>query len=341
VLTILTQQNTHFPIMASKVILIYGATGAIGTNLIQIISKEQQDWTILAASRSGGPTSYLASLNLHNVTLVKSDIENLEDARQITQDVDMVFSCIGFPEYEIKYWAAHWPVVVENLLQVTSSTRPLIFCDNLYAYGSTTNISPTSKTVAPSPKSKPGIRAMMRETFQKRMQSDPRSLVVVGGADFFGPRLEGKSMLGELVLSAIAAKRKASAFGSATVKHDFCYAPDFSNALYVVSVNRDAAMGKFWICPHSAKNLTVAELATKAYGLVDMKDKGVTVVPAFMIAFLGLFMTFMREMKEMMPSWTNDYTVDDSAFCSTFGVQATPIEQALRETLDYLKSAGN
>ena len=326
--------------MASKNILIYGATGAIGTNLVQIVSREHPDWTVLAASRSGGPNSYLALLNLHNVTLVKSDIENLEDARQITQGVDIVFSCIGFPEYEVKYWAAHWPVVVANLLQVTSSSRPLIFCDNLYAYGSTTNISPTSKSVASSPKSKPGIRAMMREIFQKRMQSEPRSLAVVGGADFFGPRLEGKTMLGELVLSPIAAKRKASSLGSATVKHDFCYVPDFSNALYVVSVNRDTAMGKFWICPHSSKNLTVANLATKAYGMMNMKDKGVTVVPVFMIKFLGLFMTFMREMKEMMPSWTNDYTVDDSAFCLAFGAQATPIEQALRETLDYLTSAG-
>ena len=325
--------------VALKVVLIYGATGAIGTNLIQIISREQPDWTILAATRSGGATSYLASLNLPNVSLVKSDIENLEDARKITENVDMVFSCIGFPEYEVKYWATHWPTVVENLLQVTSSTRPLIFCDNLYAYGATTNISPATKTVTPSPKSKPGIRAMMRETFEKRMQSDPRSLVVVGGADFFGPRLEGKSMLGELVLASIAAKRKASAFASATVKHDFCYAPDFSNALYVASVNQGAAMGKFWICPHSAKNFTMTELATKAYGIMGVKDKGVTVVPVFMITFLGVFMTFMREMKEMMPLWTQDYTVDDSLFCSTFAVQATPIDQALGETLDYLKSA--
>ena len=325
--------------MASKVILIYGATGAIGTNLIHIITKEQPGWTILAATRSGGSNSHLASLNLPNVKLVKSDIENLEDARQITKDVDMVFSCIGFPQYEAKYWAVHWPIVVENLLQVTSSTRPLIFCDNLYAYGSTTNISPTSKTVAPSPKSKPGIRAMMRETFQKRLQSDPRSLVVVGGSDFFGPRLEGKSMLVVSVLSAIAAKRTASVFGSATVKHDFCYTPDFSNALYTVSVNRDKAMGKFWICPHSLKDLTVAEIATKAYQMMGMKDKGVTVLPVFMIKFLGLFMTLMREMDEMMPSWTKDYTVDDSDFCSTFGVRATPVDQALRETLDYYKSA--
>ena len=94
-------------------------------------------------------------------------------------------------------------------------------------------------------------------------------------------------------------------------------------------------MGKFWICPHSIKGLSMSEIASKAYTMVDRKDKGVQVLPVFMVSVMGCFLTFMREMKEMMPLWTNHYTVDDSAFCSTFSVQATPIDEALRETIEY------
>ena len=331
------QTIPQFPRSIMKAIskvLIFGATGPIGTNLIEIICKEQPNWSILAVSRTGGESSRLARLNLPQVTMVKSDIENLEDARQLTQDVDLVYCCIGL-QYEAKYWAAHWPVIVENLLQVTSITRPLIFCDNLYAYGATTDISPDSKIVSPSLKSKPGVRSILHETFQRRMQSDPGSIAVVGGSDFFGASSEGKTVMGEMVLSLIAKNKRAMAFGNAKMKHDFCYVPDFSNALYLVSVNREVAMGKFWICPHSIKGLSMSESASKAYSLVDRKDKGVQVLPVFMVSVMGCFLTFMREMKEMMPLWTNHYTVDDSAFCSTFSVQATPIDEALRETIEY------
>jgi nucleoside-diphosphate-sugar epimerase len=294
--------------MTAKKVLIYGATGAIGTNLIQIMAKEQPEWTVLAASRSGGADSYLASLKLDNVEMVKSNIENLEDARKITQDVDMVFCCIGFPQYEAKYWAKHWPIVVDNLLEVTSSTRPLIFCDNLYAYGPKTNITTSTETVPPSLNSKPGVRATIRQSFQKRMESDPESIAVVGGADFFGPRLEGKTMMGDTFFGKIVAGEKPIALGSASVKHDFCYARDFSNALYIVAAQPTKSMGKFWICPHSVKNQTLNELATKSYGILGSTDKGVQVLPVWIVSVLGLFMGVMSNMKDMMSFWTNDYT---------------------------------
>jgi len=126
--------------------------------------------------------------------------------------------------------------------------------------------------------------------------------------------------------------------GSASVKHDFCYARDFSNALYIVAAQPTKSMGKFWICPHSVKNQTLNELATKAYGILGSTDKGVQVLPVWMVSVLGLFMGVMSNMKDMMPFWTNDYTIDDREFCSTFQVEATPADEAIRETLAYYQS---
>jgi len=325
--------------MTAKKVLIYGATGAIGTNLIEIMARRRPGWTVLAASRSGGADSYLASLELDNVEMVKGDIENLDDARKLTEDVDMVYCCIGFPQYETKYWAKHWPIVVDNLLEVTSSTRPLIFCDNLYAYGPKTNISTSTETVPPSLKSKPGVRATIRQSLQKRMQSDPNSIVVVGGAEFFGPRLEGKTLMGDMFFGKIVAGERPMALGSANVEHDFCYARDFSYALYIVASQPERSMGKFWICPHSVKNQTLRELATKTHGILGSStDKGVHVLPVFMVKVLGIGMGILREMKEMMPFWAHHYTIDDSEFCSTFQFNATPAHDAIRETLDYYQS---
>ena len=170
---------------ASKVI-VFGATGAIGTSLIEIIHEKQPTWEILAVSRSG-PKADSPLAKIPQVTMVKGDVEDLETVQELTKDVQLVFCTVGFPQYESKYWAKHWPVVVDNLLAVTNESRPLVFCDNLYAYGPGTNISPSSPTVSPSTKSKPAIRALLHQKFQERMDTLPKSIVVVGGADFFGP----------------------------------------------------------------------------------------------------------------------------------------------------------
>jgi hypothetical protein len=57
-----------------------------------------------------------------------------------------------------------------------------------------------------------------------------------------------------------------------------------------------------------------------------------------MVYAMGLFMTLMAELKEMLSFWTNDYTVDDSELCETFGVQATPPEVALKAYVDFYKT---
>ena len=85
----------------NKKIVVFGATGSVGTDLIEIVSNNEPNWKIVAVSRSGPNTNArLASLHLPNVDIVKGDVEDLESAKQITNDADMVFSCVGFVQYE-------------------------------------------------------------------------------------------------------------------------------------------------------------------------------------------------------------------------------------------------
>jgi len=56
-----------------------------------------------------------------------------------------------------------------------------------------------------------------------------------------------------------------------------------------------------------------------------------------MVYMLSPFMSFMREMVEMLPFWVNDYTVDDSDFCKAFGAKATPMDESLDALVDFYK----
>jgi nucleoside-diphosphate-sugar epimerase len=330
------KQSRIMSATVSKVI-VFGATGAIGTSLIEIIHEKQPTGEILAVSRSG-PNDDSPLAKIPQVTIVKGDVEDLETVQELTKDVQLVFCTVGFTQYESKYWAKHWPVVVDNLLAVTNESRPLVFCDNLYAYGPCTNISPSSPAVSPSTNSKPAIRALLHQKFQGRMDTLPKSIVVVGGADFFGSGVTNMSFLGDTFVGKMVRGNKPLAIGTVDATHDFCYTKDFANALYIASVNPNEAFGKFWICPHSIHDMSMRQIADQVNALLESPVKGVSVMPTFMVYVLSPFMGFMKELKEMLPFWTKDYSVDDSDFCDTFGIAATPPHDALREYVEFYKS---
>jgi nucleoside-diphosphate-sugar epimerase len=184
----------------------------------------------------------------------------------------------------------------------------------------------------------------------QHMTQYPGTLTAVGAADFFGPNVTDTSFLGDTVAGKIAQGQSALAIGSVSVVHDFCFAPDFARALAVVSANDETflkAADKFWICPHSIHNKTLQEIANDIAAKIAAADKTTTlkatttkpvsfmVLSKWMMILMSPFMGFMGEMIEMLPFWTAAYTVDDSAFVSTFGMQATPYDEALQSLVDF------
>jgi nucleoside-diphosphate-sugar epimerase len=131
--------------------------------------------------------------------------------------------------------------------------------------------------------------------------------------------------------------------GSCEKIHDFCFAPDFAKALAIASVN-EAAYDKFWICPHCIHGKTVREIANDIADLAydgakeSHKPVSITVLKPWMVYTLSPVMGFMKEMVEMLDFWTEDYSVDDSDFCKTFGVEATAYDEALKALVDLYKA---
>lgn len=324
---------------SKKNVIVFGSTGAIGRHLIEIMSKKEPSWKIFAVTRSTTTTTNKFD-GLSNVEVIQGDPNQRDEVMKLSKDKDLIFSCIGFSKYEAKYWAKHWPIVVENLLAATNQesggpSKKLIFCDNLYAYGGTTNISPTTPTVPKGTHSKPAVRALIRELFQAQMAKRPDSIAVVGGADFFGRYVTNLSFLGDTFTKAIVEGKPAPiCIGSKDKIHDVAFAHDFANALYIASID-DKANGKFWVCPHAIKNKTLSQIAHDIGRLAGSTNTTVTAYPGWSVRLLSPFMGFMWEMVEMLPFWTEDYSVNDSDFCKIFGAEATPYEDALKEYIQF------
>lgn len=315
---------------------VFGATGPIGTALVQVLSSQHSDMKILAVSRS--TSSRLASMNLPNVEMVKGDVENLDEVFRVTESSDIIFCCVGFgSQYSTKYWAATWPDVVDNLLKATrGGTKKFVFCDNLYAYGTGT-ISPQKPCVPPGKDSKMAVRSLLHQKIEQHMKEYPGTAVAVGSSDFFGPHLI-VSTIGDVVFGNIAEGKAPIAFGRDKI-HALCFASDFAAALALVST-QPKAFDKFWIAPHY-HGKTVQEFADDVSKAAGKKPREVFVPPVWMIYLLSPFWGVMHDMKDMLGIWNQDYIVDDSDFIREFGMTVTPYEEAVQQTVDFFVERAN
>jgi nucleoside-diphosphate-sugar epimerase len=57
-----------------------------------------------------------------------------------------------------------------------------------------------------------------------------------------------------------------------------------------------------------------------------------------MMAIGGLFIPAARESLEMMYEFEKPFVVDSSQFERTFGMRATPMQQAIAETLEWYRN---
>lgn len=331
--------------MISQHIVIFGATGGVGTALCEILSREYPNCKIQAVSRStdGGR---LGLEKLPNVEIVQGDIFDAASVKSITESSDVIFCCVGFTEYKRKYWAQRWPLVTENLLATVthseSTKTKLVFQDNLYAYGPGTQRGPQDGRVPAGTHSKPAVRALLHERFQKHMTKFPGTLAVVGASDFVGQHVGEKSMLGDTFMGKIVQGSTPLCFGSKDAKHDFCFVPDVARAL-ALAVDPDhenALYDSFWVVPNSIQNQSMHDLANRIATLHDPSsstDKhSVSVLGVLSCYLLGLFIPFLWEIIEMMPFWKNDYSVDDTGMRKAFGLEPTAMDDALRDMLlDY------
>jgi nucleoside-diphosphate-sugar epimerase len=329
--------------------VVFGSTGAIGTLLLDFLAEKHPDWTIKAVSRSYPETPTQLEGKLSNVTQVRGNVEDEGDVRSLCENdpCDIIYCCVGFSQYEAKYWAQHWPIVVKNLLNAvkpssettTGKKKKLVFCDNIYAYGPGTNISIHTELVAVTTKTKPGVRALLHERFRQHMQDFPGTLTVIGAADFFGPHVTDKGFLGDTFTSKIlSGSSKPMAIGRCDRIHDFCYAPDFAMALAMASVD-PAAYDSFWIAPHSIHGKTMQDIGNAiAVAAGKPSPVNISVLGPFMVQLLSPFVSFLSSMREMLPIWTNDYTVDDSDFVKQFGVEATPMDEALAGLVQFYQA---
>ena len=141
--------------------------------------------------------------------------------------------------------------------------------------------------------------------------------------------------MGERVFYPVANGGKAQVLGKTNFLHTQTYVPDVAKALMVLGTQEEA-MGQAWHAP-SPKTLSVEDFIHQAAGLAG-SEVSIQSAPNFLVKVLGLFNPIMRELAEMLYSWEEDWVVDHSKFTGAFGDIATPLDEAMKTTIEWFRT---
>ena len=160
-----------------------------------------------------------------------------------------------------------------------------------------------------------------------------RVSVAIGRAsDYFGPRGGAQSNLGDRLFPAALNGKTASVLGDPDQPHTYTYIPDIGEGLAVLGEHPDAP-GQVWHLPNDPDTRTTRQLVDVVFGLAGQPRTRLRQMPPLLLRLASLTNRTLRELLEMQYQFDEPFIVDSSKITTMLGVQATPLEQALADTL--------
>ena len=268
------------------------------------------------------------------VQLVAGDATDPAFTSQVSAGAEVVYFCLNAANYDL--WAQEFPPLQRGVLIGAQASRArLVVLDNLYAYGPTGGRDLVESMPARPTSAKSETRAAMTSELLSAHDAGRVEVAIGRASDYFGPGTT-QSALGETVFGTALAGRRAQVMGKPGLLHSYSYTPDVAAALVTLGT-RSGATGSVWHLP-VAEARSTREIIDHVYGLAGRRPRCIAAGPTTLRS-LGVVKPLMREYLHTLYQFTERWVVDDSRFCSTFGVQATPMNDALAATLQWYREA--
>jgi nucleoside-diphosphate-sugar epimerase len=266
------------------------------------------------------------------VTMSAGDVFDVDVAKQLAQGATHVYQCTN-PPYD--QWPEQFPMLQANTLEAAASAgAKYLVTDNLYMYGDTHGqpLREDSPYLAHTRKGR--VRREMAESLMAAHRSGKVRVAVARASDYYGPRAVN-SAAGDRMFGFAVEGKAASVPGNLDLPHTYTYIDDFAKALVILG-ERDEALGQVWHVPN-AETLTTRQFVTLIYEELGQPPK-MSGMGRMMMSIGGLFIPAAREVVEMMYEFEKPFVVDSSKFTQAFGVQGTPLREAIKTTVAWYKA---
>jgi nucleoside-diphosphate-sugar epimerase len=307
--------------------VIFG-TGAIG--LATLDALRRRGATVRLVNRSG-----VASVPA-DVEVVAGDARDPAFTTTVTRGARVIYQTLN-PPYAA--WLTEFPALQAGVLAAAEAAGArLVSVENVYMYG--------RATVQPFTETHPYRAHTTKGKLRGRMSHDlliahraGRVQVAIGRAsDYFGPRGGAQSNLGDRVFPAALSGRTATVLGDPDQPHTYTYIPDIGEGLAVLGEHPDAP-GEIWHLPNDPATQTTRHLVDIVYHQAGQPRGKLRTTPTLLLRALGLTNPTVRELVEMRYLFEAPFIVDSSKITTRLGIKATPLDQALTETLTTYRTA--
>jgi nucleoside-diphosphate-sugar epimerase len=262
------------------------------------------------------------------VELVATDAYDVAKNIQVTKDAAVVYQCAQ-PEYA--EWDKKFPPLQQAIQEAAAKNGArLVVGDNLYMYGQFSSTLREDSPVAPNTR-KGAVRAAMAQAVLDAHASGAVQAAIGRASDFFGPG--DHDLTGYAILPAVQGKT-ANLLGRTDQLHSFTYVADFGRLLATLGT-RDEALGQVWFAPTNPP-ITQMDFIRLIEAELGRPVKTRTGGPLTM-RLLGLFDREIAETVEMLFEWMNPYVIDSSKAAKTFGLEPTPLKQAIKEAIEWCR----
>ena len=302
--------------------VIFG-TGAIGLATFDALRRRGE--TVRLVNRSGH-----ARVS-DDVEVVGGDAADPAFTVAVTEGASVLYQTLNPPYPE---WTARFPALQAGVLAAAEANGArLVSMENVYMYGRP-NGQPLTEDRAYAAHTKKGqLRGRMARQLLAAHHAGRVQVAIGRASDYFGPRGGAQSNLGDRVCRPALAGKTATVLGDPDQPHTYTYIPDIGEGLAVLGEHPDAA-GEVWHLPNDPDTKTTRQLVDIVYQHTGRPRAKLRATSPLLLRAIGLVNPTVRELVEMQYQFDEPFIVDSSKIATRLGVQATPIDQALADTLD-------
>lgn len=298
-------------------------SGAVGTATAKTLAEGGDEVTVVTRSGSGPDHP--------GITVVAADAADPFALAAAAGDADALYNCANPPYHR---WPELWPPMATSILEVASRLGAvLVTMGNLYGYGPVDHPMTEDDALA-STGTKGRVRTAMWEDALAAHRDGRVRITEARASDFFGPGVVDTSFFGRNVDRLLAGK-KIRVLGDPDMPHSASYVPDVGRTLAVLGTD-ERAWGRAWHVP-TGLALTQRLLATRFCEVADAPVASVARIPAGALMVAGVFSAQLRELKETRYQFDRPFVLDSSACTATFGIEATPLDEALAVVAEYAR----
>ncbi len=301
--------------------VIFG-TGAIGLATLDALLRRGE--TVRMVNRSGSAPVP------DEVEVFGGDAADARFTIDVTRGAQVIYQTLN-PPYS--RWVEEFPALQAGVLAAAQAHGArLVSMENVYMYGRPGGrpLTETRDYAAHTKKGK--LRAQMAAELLAAHQAGRVAVAIGRASDYFGPRGGAQSNLGDRVFPAALGGKTARVLGDPDQPHTYTYIPDIGEGLAVLGEHLDA-LGQVWHLPNDPDTRTTRQLCELAFQQAGAPRARIRQIPPLLLKLVALTNPTVRELLEMQYQFAEPFIVDSSKIANALHVEATPIEQALAETL--------